>query len=97
MLFHLPIVILTSLHPIPVADSVPKFDVVRECQFEGGTKEEQDRCTTDETQALKQLQTEWAQFSASQKRQCDEEATTGNIPSYVELLTCLEMERDVRR
>jgi hypothetical protein len=38
MLIHLPIVILTSLHPIAVADAVPQFDIVRECRTEGGTK-----------------------------------------------------------
>ena len=31
MLIHLPIVILTSLHAIPVADALPKFDIAREC------------------------------------------------------------------
>jgi len=29
MLAHLPIVILTSLHPIPVADTAPKLDIGR--------------------------------------------------------------------
>jgi hypothetical protein len=40
--------------------------------------------------------TEWTQFTPSAKRQCDEEANTDNTPSNVELLTCLEMERDVK-
>jgi hypothetical protein len=30
MLIHLPIIILTSLHPTPIADAVPKFDIARE-------------------------------------------------------------------
>jgi hypothetical protein len=51
MLAHLPIIILTSLHPAPVADSVPKFEIARECQFEGGTKAMQERCAADENQA----------------------------------------------
>ena len=51
MLAHLPIVILTSLHPLAVADTVPKLDIARECQFEGGTKPAQERCATDEKQA----------------------------------------------
>ena len=89
MLIHLPIVILTSLHAIPVADAVPKFDVARECQFEAGSKEELDRCVTDETQAREQLQTEWAQFTPSAKTQCNQE--------NVELQTCLEMERNVKK
>ena len=96
MLIHLPIIILTSLHPTAIADTAPKFDIARECQFEGGSKPEQDRCAVDETQARNQLQTEWTQFSASAKTQCNGEATAGGTPSYVELLTCLEMERDVK-
>ena len=62
MLLHLPIIILTSLHPIAVADAVPQFDIVRECQAEGGTKEMEQRCTNDEMHARDQLQAEWVQF-----------------------------------
>jgi len=50
----------------------------------------------DETQARNQLQNEWKQFGLDAKKQCNEESTTDNIASYVELLTCLEMERDVK-
>jgi hypothetical protein len=96
MLAHLPIIILTALHPTPVADAVPKLDIARECQFEGGTREAQARCVSDETQARSQLQTEWKQFGPNAKKQCNEESTTDNIASYVELLTCLQMERDVK-
>jgi uncharacterized protein YecT (DUF1311 family) len=96
MLIHLPIIILTSLHPIAVADAVPKFDIARECQDEGGGKEMQKRCADDETQARDQLQTEWIQFTPSAKIQCIQETSMDGTPSYVEFLTCLEMERDVR-
>src|ERR1700682_448015 len=96
MLAHLPIVILTSLHPLAVADTMPKLDIARECQFEGGTKPAQERCATDEKQARDTLQNEWVQFGPTAKKQCNEESTTDNIASYVELLTCLEMERDVK-
>ena len=95
MLIHLPIVILASLQPIAIADAVPKFDIVRECQGEGGTKEMQKRCADDETLARNQLQTEWTQFSAGAKTQCNQETSMDGTPSYVEFLTCLEMERDV--
>jgi hypothetical protein len=97
MLAHLPIIILTSLHPVPVADAVPKFDIARECQFEGGAKPMQERCAADESQARDQVQKEWTQFSPSAKAQCYEETNTDGTPSYVEILTCLEMERDVKK
>jgi hypothetical protein len=97
MLIHLPIIILISLHPTPIADAVPKFDIARECQFEAGSKEDLDRCVTDETQAREQLQTEWAQFTPGAKTQCNQEADVDGISSYVELQVCLEMERDVKQ
>jgi hypothetical protein len=98
MLVHLPIVIMTSLHPITVADTVPKFDIARECRSEGsGSKPTQDRCLEEEKQALNQLRTEWAKFGPSAKSQCIQESGMGDTPSYVELLTCLEMESEVKK
>jgi hypothetical protein len=96
MLIHLPIVILASLHPIAVANTVPQFDIARECRDEGDTNEAQQRCADDEVQARKQLQTEWMQFSPGAIAQCNGEANIDGTPSYVELQTCLEMERDVK-
>ena len=96
MLIHLPIIILTSLHPSPIADTAPKFDIARVCRSESGSNEEQKRCADDETQARDTLQTEWTQFTPNAKRQCYEETNVDSNPSYVELLTCLEMERDVK-
>jgi hypothetical protein len=97
MLFHLPIIILTSLQPLAIADAVPQFNIARECQAEGGTNEMEQRCTTDEMHARDQLQSEWAQFSPSAKLQCNGESSMDGTSSYVELQTCLEMERDVRK
>ena len=34
MLLHLPIVIATTFSPIQVADTIPKFDIAKECRFE---------------------------------------------------------------
>ena len=97
MLIHLPIIVLTSLHPTPIADAVPKFEIARECQFEGGSKGDLNRRATGETQARGKLQTEWKQFTPSEKSMCNQEADADGISSYVELQVCLEMERDVRK
>jgi hypothetical protein len=96
MLIHLPIIILTSLHPIAIADAVPKFDIARECRAEDGSKPVQERCAADETQARDQLEKEWIQFSPGARAQCNGETSMDGTSSYVELLTCLEMERDVK-
>jgi hypothetical protein len=39
---------------------------------------------------------EWSTFSASDKQHCIAEATMGGDSSYTDLITCLEMARDVR-
>ena len=68
MLIHLPIIILTSLHPTPIADTAPKFDIARVCQSEGGSNEEQKRCADDETQARDTLQTELDTIYSQRKK-----------------------------
>jgi hypothetical protein len=95
MLLHLPIAIMVTLSPIAVSSSVPQFDIVRECRFEGGPTATLERCSQDEAAALSELKMEWAQFSGTDLRTCMTEATIGGFASYVGLLTCLEMARDV--
>jgi hypothetical protein len=94
MLLHLPIVIMATLSPVAVSDTVPKFDIVRECRLEGGSTVEFDRCSEGEGVALRELQQAWAQFAGANKRSCLAAATIGGFASYVELLTCLEMARE---
>ena len=94
MLLHLPIAILAALSPVAVSDAVPKFDIVRECRFEGGSTVEFDRCSQDEAAALERLKANWAQFTGVDKSTCHSMATVGGFASYVELLTCLEMARE---
>jgi hypothetical protein len=97
MLLHLPIVFLATLSPIAVSDQVPKFDIVSECNHEGGGDAAVDRCSKDEATALRQLKTQWKQFGAYNKRTCVGESSGDGVASYVELLTCLEMTGDVEK
>jgi hypothetical protein len=94
MLLHLPIVLLATLSPIAVSDTVPKFDIVRECRLEDESTADYDRCRQDEATALDQLRASWPQFVVADKSTCQAEATIGGFASYVELLSCLEMARD---
>jgi hypothetical protein len=43
------------------------------------------------------MKQEWPTFSASDKKHCIAEATMGGESSYTDLLTCLEMARDVKK
>lgn len=54
----------------------------------GGTVE---GCLNSEHAARDQLRKEWDKFTTSQRSRCDTISTMGGEPSYVELLTCLEM------
>ncbi len=97
MQLHLPIAIMLGLPVTPVADSVPKFDMARQCQSEGGDRAVIDRCIADEKDAIQQVQTLWGQSAAKDKTDCTQEASGDGTGSYVELQTCLEMVRDARK
>jgi len=43
------------------------------------------------------IKQEWSTFSGTDKKHCISEATMGGESSYTELLTCLEMARDVKK
>ena len=79
------------------AGGVPKFDIARECRSEGGPQAVQDKCAEDETAARDQLQPLWIQLSAADKANCVKATSADGTPSYVELLTCLEMARDAKK
>jgi hypothetical protein len=96
MLLHLPIVILATFSPIAISDTVPKFDIAKECRFESESSKAFARCSHDEADALQQLETEWPQFLGADRSSCFAEAKVGGFASYVELVICLEMARDVR-
>jgi hypothetical protein len=51
-------------------------------------------CMSDESDARKQLEKDWATYSASDKTECIQPKEY--TPGYVEWLTCLEMDREVR-
>lgn len=94
MLAHLPIVILAALHPVPVADTAPTFDIARECKFEGGIKPTQERCAADEAQARNQLQNEWKQFGPDAKKTVQRGNHRGQLP---ELRRNADLPRDGAR
>ena len=62
----------------------------------GGTAQNDlDVCLSSEQTAREQLTTRWATFSSAEKAQCVQ--TSVYLPSYIEWLTCLEMEEAVRK
>jgi hypothetical protein len=56
-----------------------------------------ERCLKSENEARNQLARQWTEFPSADRTQCRQTATMGGTASYVELITCLEMKRDVAR
>ena len=85
-------------------DSVPNIDLQNLCRsnqkaidaaFGAGNISMVDSCIAGEQGAREQLVKDWASFSASDKTLCMR--PTVYLPSYVEWLTCAEMQRDVKK
>ncbi len=53
-------------------------------------------CLADENAALSTLKQNWAKYAANDKVLCIGMESTGGPASYVELLSCLEVNRDAR-
>ena len=91
---------------MPVADDVPTLNVEQVCKGiaeQGGVTfhdaavgDEKKDCIDSERAIRDQLVKEWSTFAAPDKVACTSESRTGGESSYTELLTCLEMARDVR-
>jgi len=84
--------------PSAYAADVPTLDVARTCTPISNDRSfaiDSDRCFKTEKEAREQLTREWANFPAADRTQCTQTATMGGTASYVELITCLEMKRDV--
>ena len=76
-------------------DGVPRFDVARSCQearaYTGDDKNLTYRgCMKDENDARAELARKWAKFNPGDRKDCVAQGAAP-VPSYVELLTCLEM------
>jgi hypothetical protein len=90
-------IFLTGSIIVLAADQVPKLNYEPSCKAAATTGlagRDSSACKRDEEAARDKLQEEWGKFNAGQRRHCVQLSTLGGSPSYVELLTCLEMARD---
>jgi hypothetical protein len=91
---------------VSAADNVPKLNVEQVCQGiaqQGGVTfhdpaiaQEKKNCLESEQSIRDELVKQWPNFVAADKTHCVNESVMGGQSSYTELLTCLEMARDVR-
>ena len=103
----LPPALILGVHLVmPVADSVPVLNVDQVCQGiaqQGGVTfhdsavgDEKKNCLDSEQATRDELVKQWSTFAPPDKTACTNELRMGGDSSYTELLTCLEMARDVR-
>ena len=91
---------------MPVADSVPQLNVEQVCEGiaqQGGVTfhdpaiaQEKKNCLDSEQTTRDELVKQWPSFAPADRVHCVNESRMGGESSYTELLTCLEMARDVR-
>jgi hypothetical protein len=91
---------------VPIVDKVPALNVEQVCDGiaqQGGVSfrdpniaVEKKNCLDSEHATRDELTKQWSSFAAIDKTACTNESTMGGQSSYTELLTCLEMARDVR-
>jgi hypothetical protein len=56
-----------------------------------------EQCVQSEQDVREQIKKEWSTFTTADKSHCVALAKTGGESSYTELITCMEMARDVRK
>jgi hypothetical protein len=82
------------------AERLPQFDPVRSCQS-GGTlwgtpRQASESCVRSEQEARATLEKSWNEIFPADRTHCSLLVSTGGPPSYVELLSCVEMTREAR-
>ena len=82
-----------------VTDGVPTFEVESFCRRVAAMTKavgDVEVCLRKEREARDQLLQQWTQFPAADRSYCQQLTTTGLDPTYTELITCLELQRDAR-
>ncbi|MGC2221219.1 MAG: hypothetical protein WA624_02060 [Methylocella sp.] len=96
-LFWIALLVLPNLASAK-PDGVPRFDVARSCEearaFVGNDQNLAYKgCMKDENDARAELARKWAHFKPGDRKDCVAQGIAP-VPSYVEILTCLEMSEE---
>jgi hypothetical protein len=90
--------LILSAPVLLAADDVPRLNYESNCRaaqpLSAEDKTPYQNCVNDETRARSQLERQWGEFPAAAKGRCTQESTLGGSPSYVELLTCLQLAKE---
>ena len=91
------LIMLTASHLAVAANTIPKFDIEKTCRPASSAAvlpgRDSSACQRDENDARTKLEQDWTKYTATQRSDCASFAGLDRAPSYVELLTCLEMAK----
>ena len=84
---------------MPVGDGVPIINVEKTCRETTEADKAAnltlaqpfEKCMSDENDAKAQVAAIWSTYPAPVRAQCEQEATLVGVGSYVDLLTCMQM------
>ena len=100
VLLSLAAMALCSRMTVVLADEVPTYDVAATCHAESQGDPGAGiaaACMAQEQSARETLARQWTQFPAQSKTTCMQtETDVSGVRSYVELLTCLQIAKDVK-
>jgi hypothetical protein len=91
---------MTAGIALAAVDGVPNFNVEPSCRAAAQQAASADYvtvCRKSEQRAHDEIARQWPQSTTADKAQCVPAAMAGGNPTYTELLTCLEMARDIRQ
>jgi hypothetical protein len=91
-------VVMVAASGVPVLDMNPTCGSAARRVLTGtDSAAGRETCLASERRAREELEKRWSSFNAADRTSCGRLVTMGGPPSYVELLTCLEMSADARR
>lgn len=80
-----------------VSEGPPRFDIEKACAgltaANSGIARPQQSCREDENKARVTLDGSWASYPAAERNRCVEAAGLVGAPSYVQVLTCLQLAK----
>jgi|SRR5271170_1754433 len=98
--------LLVAVLQLAKADDVPVLNVDQVCRGiaqhaaspgeRGGPDLSLEQCISSEQAIRQRLVSQWSTFAPADRTECVGEATAGGESSYTDLLTCLQMAREVR-
>jgi hypothetical protein len=105
MIFRAAAFAFATQFAVTVADGVPNIDYEKGCRASAAADvslgiivddQSVSACMAEEKGSRDKLTQQWTQFPPNDRIHCEREAALGQMPSYVELQTCLDIARETK-